>query len=105
MYRIYSHPHAFMVEMAKDRLTAAHIYCEIRNQFSQGAAGELAPADTWVELWIGNEQHLAQAQSLLASLMAPSQAPDWLCLNCQETNDPSFECCWQCGQSQAPSAD
>lgn len=28
----------------------------------------------------------------------PNTSPDWSCPACGETNDPSFEVCWNCGQ-------
>lgn len=101
MLLVYTHPHLYMVEMAADRLRQAGMDVRLCNQFSLGAAGELAPQDTWPELWLTVEQHRSLAQTLLADLITPPEGPDWRCAHCGETNDPSFDLCWSCGTAQA----
>ncbi len=100
MLLVYTHPHLYMVEMAAERLRAAGMQVRLRNQFSLGAAGELAPQDTWPELWLEVAQHQQLARQLLADLLSPPTGPDWCCPACQESNDPSFDLCWACGTAK-----
>ena len=99
--KIYTHQNLTLVGNASNLLQQAGISCEIRNQYTGGATGELSFVETWPELWI-NEQDLNQATQVLSTLGDDATARDWRCGKCGEENGGSFELCWQCGQAPHP---
>jgi len=96
MKLIYSNENQFLVNNAKNILENNHIEVTLKNEFASGAAGVLAPLDTWVELWLVNDIDEEQAKQVLAKALKQQDEHDWLCPQCQENNDASFELCWQC---------
>jgi hypothetical protein len=52
MRRVFSHPNSMIVGSMASLLNYAGIETEIRNDILGGAAGEIAPGETWVELWV-----------------------------------------------------
>jgi len=96
MKLIYSNENQFLVNNAKNILENNQIEVTLKNEFASGAAGVLAPLDTWVELWLVNDIDEEQAKQVLAKALKQQDVQDWLCPQCQENNDASFELCWQC---------
>ncbi|MFO0939740.1 MAG: hypothetical protein U0930_03130 [Pirellulales bacterium] len=58
-----------------------------------------------------DKTELTEAQAILQKFEAPTNANPWYCEKCQETIEPSFECCWSCGgersevEGQTPGAE
>ena len=104
MLKIYSHEDRFLVMQVKTALEAHGIPCFIKNEFSSGAIGELSPFDAWPEVWLSDEEWQARAEKIIAELSSDTvdQSP-WLCTNCNEKNEATFELCWQCGKEQPAS--
>ena len=103
---IFSHENCILANNAKNILESAGISVVLKNEFSSGAAGDLSPFDTWVEVWIINDNQEAKAKELLIALTSQSSVvtkSDWRCESCGETNDPSFDFCWQCQCAQSDS--
>lgn len=99
MLKIYSNDDRFMVMQVKDALENAGIPCFIKNEFASGAIGELSPFDAWPEVWLSDGEWQQRAEKIIADLMSQNtQKPGWLCRHCNESNEGSFELCWQCGK-------
>jgi len=97
---VYTHENRFLVANARNIVEGAGIRTQMRNEFAAGAVGDIAPLETWPELWVEEGRDYQQAQALLDSwLKRPPQA-DWWCSHCGEANDPSFYSCWQCGRDR-----
>jgi len=96
MKLIYSNENQFFVNNAKNILENDNIEVTLKNEFASGAAGLLAPFDTWVELWVINDFDEEKAKSTLAKSLKQEGDYDWFCKQCQEKNDASFDLCWQC---------
>jgi hypothetical protein len=96
MKLVYTHENKILVDNAKNLLTQNSIDSILRNQFSASAIGDLAPISAWPELWVVNDNDLAQAKELIASLAKDADAPEWQCSKCKELNEPAFESCWSC---------
>jgi hypothetical protein len=96
MKLIYSNENQFLVNNAKNIIENNNIEVTLKNEFASGAAGVLAPIDTWVELWIINDADEDQAKDILLKSLKKQSQDDWLCQRCQEKNDASFDVCWQC---------
>lgn len=105
MKKVYTHQNPMIVGNARGLLEGAGIEVVLRNEFAQGAVGELAVFETWPELWVVDERDFPRAVDLLDRLREAPQRGDWVCGGCHETNAPSFETCWRCGSpalEQAP---
>lgn len=95
MKLLYTHPNRILVENAKNIVENAGIATELRNEFAGGGMGELAPINTWLELWV-RARDLEPARAVLDAAFASAEAEDWRCPRCGELNSGSFEFCWQC---------
>lgn len=98
MKLIYSAPTLFQVTLVHDALEYAGVQTELRNEFAGGAAGELAPQDTWPELWLVDNEREARARQVIKELESEADAPDWVCRECGSDNPAGFEICWSCGE-------
>lgn len=89
-----------MVWGVKNTLELAGYECHIRNEYAAGGAGDIAPIDTWPEVWLENDAQYNDALELLQKniLKNKSQGQDWICSSCGEKNGAAFEFCWNCGQ-------
>lgn len=96
MKLIYTRENRYLVLNAQNLLQQAGIQVVLKNEFAAGAAGELAPMDTWLELWLVNEQDEQQALAVLKPL-DQADGSDWSCPGCGESNGAAFDFCWQCG--------
>lgn len=99
MKLVYTNENRLLVINAKNLLEANNIQITLKNEFSHGAAGELAPQDTWVEAWVVNEADYEYALEVLQDSLRSIDLPEWLCEHCGEINEGTFEICWNC---QAP---
>lgn len=99
MKQVYTSENRFLVANARNILEAEGIEVTVRNEHASSAMGELSPLDTWMELWVINECDYERACNILDTSLSQSSAPEWTCSNCGESNDASFELCWQCGAS------
>ena len=97
MKLIYTHENLALVTNAQALLEAAGIDSEVRNQFAVGGRGELPVFETWPELWVLHDRHIASAQRIIESLQHPQPDRPWDCEGCGENNADSFEFCWRCG--------
>ncbi|WP_404398876.1 DUF2007 domain-containing protein [Idiomarina loihiensis] len=97
MKLIYTHENKLLVENARNLLQMEGIETVMKNEFSSGAAGDLAPLDTWPELWLVEDTQLAVAKTLIENMEEQANGADWVCNNCQEINGAAFEVCWNCG--------
>lgn len=94
MELLYSNDQLLMVNHVKNLLETANIDSQIKNEFMAGGAGDLAPLDTWPELWVA-EKDLDRAKEIVAQMDDNSQIV-WYCVHCDEENPATFDVCWQC---------
>lgn len=102
MKLIYTHENRFIVSNIHNIIENAGIETIFKNEYLAGAAGDLAPLDTWLELWIKDDKHYQKAIDIINTLNSPTNQQGWICHHCNEKNAPSFEICWQC-QTEKPS--
>lgn len=101
MKLIYSNENKLLVHNVKNILEAEGIDVFIKNEFAQGAMGEVAVFDTWPELWINDEADFERASVIVDGVNSKANAAVWMCNNCQEVNDASFEVCWKCQEVES----
>jgi rRNA maturation endonuclease Nob1 len=80
-------------------LENAGIVCFTRNEISSGLAGKIALSESTPELWIQNDNDLAEALEIkrIWKGSAPVAGSSWVCPACGETSEPQFSSCWNCG--------
>lgn len=104
MKLLYTHPNRILVENCKNVVENAGIETLLRNEYAGGGVGELAPIETWLELWVANDSDYVKAKELVDSTFIDSNEtediPSWICGKCHEQNDASFDYCWNCQQEK-----
>ena len=104
MQRIFSSPSLIEVTQLKDILEGARIACFIRNEISSGLVGEIPLTEGTPELWIQEDNDLAEAMRVKSDWQASSpkaEGGNWVCPDCGETSEPQFGSCWKCGRSKS----
>lgn len=98
MRKIYSCSNIIELSPFKFALEAEGIKYLVKNEFSQGAVGELPPTESWPQIWVIDEQDATKAEQICAVVEAKQRETDidWYCPTCNERNASSFEYCWQC---------
>ncbi|WP_448547877.1 putative signal transducing protein [Thalassotalea fusca] len=101
MKMIYTHENRLMTHNIKNLLEAKGIEVTIKNDFLQGAVGELSAFDAWSEVWVVNEAQFDHAESIIKEGLSEQYHGSWTCSHCSESNEASFEVCWNC-QTERP---
>jgi hypothetical protein len=101
MKRFYKDFNQFKVRQIYTLLMDAGIPCTIKNEFIQGASGEIPHHEALPEVWLLDADWEPKAQTLMAQfdkdVAAEDVLPfDWTCERCEQTNEPQFRICWQC---------
>ena len=100
MKRIYSAKDPLMVGHLKNVLSTFGIECKVKNVDLSTAAGELPLIECWPELWIVDDERVAEAAAILKKTLAPIEGvkKPWTCSNCEEEIEGQFSECWKCGR-------
>jgi hypothetical protein len=69
----------------------------VKNEFASGGVGELAPFETWPEVWVVNDDDAVQARDLLEQLQQ-TRDEEIVCPHCGERQSSSFKICWNCNE-------
>ncbi|ABM03705.1 conserved hypothetical protein [Psychromonas ingrahamii 37] len=101
MKMVYTNESHFLANNVKNLIEAQEINTFLKNEFAQGAMGEISPLDSWPEVWVYNNSDFDRALEIATSSQSSSEKNDWICKNCSEKNDPSFEICWNCQRENA----
>lgn len=96
MRQVYTNANRMLVLNVQNILERAGINTLLRNEFAVGGMGELSPFDAWLEVWVVDNADLSRAREIAGSVVSHPDAAQWICNRCQESNDPSFEYCWNC---------
>ena len=96
MKLVYTHANPFHVYNAKNIIEEQGIETLLKNEYAGGAAGDLAPIDTWLELWVTHDGHCELAKNLIEQAFTEKPSDKWQCPNCNEINEASFDSCWSC---------
>ena len=101
MKLLYSNENIFQVTNIKNLMESQGINVFIKNEFSQGAMGEISAFDTWPEVWVFDDNDFDRASEILQASNNLNTIEDWHCKNCSEQNATSFEICWNCNTENA----
>jgi hypothetical protein len=106
MQHFYYHPSRFQVYQVKSLLDDAGIPCFIKNEFIQGAMGEVSPLDCEPEVWLIDGEWEQKAKQILSGFeieqaqIGKGDKNDWFCHACGEKNESQFAICWQCQKAR-----
>jgi phage terminase large subunit GpA-like protein len=103
MKKIFSSPIIGEIPQLRNMLESAGIACLIRNEASAGLSPDLPIAESTPELWIQEDERLAEALQIKADFQASPTivGADWKCPKCGETSEPQFSSCWKCGATRS----
>ena len=102
MKKILSSPDIGEIAQLKSLLEGSGIACFMRNEISSGLSQEIPLTESTPELWIQNDQDLAEALQLKAASKTslPVAGHDWTCQTCGENSGAQFTSCWKCGATK-----
>lgn len=95
MRRVTQAPNVAIAVLWADTLCQAGMAATVQRQHLSSVAGELPPDQCLPEIWIDDDDRLADAKRLLAELEHVPQRR-WVCA-CGEVVEGGFESCWSCG--------
>jgi len=103
MKKILSSPDPGEIAMLRNMLETAGIPCLMRNEITAGLAGEVPISESTPQLWIQEDQQLAEALKIKKAWQTapPVIGNSWVCPACGETSEPQFTSCWKCGAAKA----
>jgi hypothetical protein len=93
---IYTNEDRFIVGNAKNILESHGVDVMLKNEHASSVIGEVSAFDAWVEIWVINDSDYERACKILAGSLSKEDDPEWICGQCKEKNDASFELCWNC---------
>ncbi len=93
---IYTNENNFLVNNIKNIIEAQGIEVFVKNEYAQGAVGEIPAFEAWPELWVVNDSDFDRAMEAVNSQQKNKDNSEWRCKICTEVNDASFELCWKC---------
>ncbi len=96
MKMVYTNESQFLVTNVRNLIEAQDIKTFLKNEFAQGAVGEISAFDSWPEVWIFEDSDFEQASQIATNSQVINKGQDWKCKQCAESNDASFEICWNC---------
>ena len=96
MKRIYRAQSSLDVAHIRNVLIMAGIQAQMRNEYLQGAMGELPLMETWPQLWVDDADE-PRALRAISSIGDAAAGSNWACSCCGETLEPQFLSCWHCG--------
>ena len=70
MKMIYSSESSFLANNVKNIMEAQQIDTFIKNEFSQGAVGEISAFDAWPEVWVFNDEDYERALTIVEGIVA-----------------------------------
>lgn len=101
MKLIYTNENRYLVHNIQNIVENAGITIMLKNEFAAGAAGDLVPHETWLELWVVDDSDYDNAIQAIDASFSNKTDAKWVCRHCGENNDASFDFCWHC-QNSAP---
>lgn len=101
MLQIRSSLNSIEIHNLKNVLEGNGIPCEVRGEFRRSAMGEVPIGESFVELWLVDNDQEDAAREILTGVL-PASSVSWTCPKCAEPIEPEFDECWNC-QTVRPS--
>jgi len=100
MIRIQSSLNSTEIHNLKNVLESYGIACEVRGEFRRSAMGEIPITDSFVELWVIDDDQEEAARRILADAQT-TPVGLWTCSSCGEAVEEQFDQCWNCQASRS----
>ena len=102
MQKFYASFDRIAVHQVMEMLQDAGIPVLLKNEYIQGAIGEIPAVDNDIEVWLMDDAWRPRADALLAQWESERDVEGyaWVCSECQEGNDAEFGVCWSCQTSK-----
>jgi len=97
MRMVYTNENRLIVSNAKNILKVYGFNIYVKNEHAASAIGEVSAFDSWLEIWVVDDEDYDKACKVLEDALSQDNAQPWICDHCTEENDASFELCWNCG--------
>ena len=102
MKHIYTNENIVLLHSAKNFLALNGIESFIKNEHTIPAGARYGIENTFLELWLLDDQDYDKAQAIMEKQFSNSDTkPEWICARCEEPNDGSFEFCWNCQSAES----
>ncbi len=96
MRKLTSAPNLALATLWADMLRDAGFEARVLRQYTGSIAGEIPPDQALPEIWIAEDERVAEARALLHQLRHPPFRR-WRCAACGELVEGPFDSCWNCG--------
>ena len=97
MKLIYTHENVLVLHSAKNVLALNSIESFVKNEHTIPISARHGISNIFHELWIIHDKDYAKVSTVIENEVAnPEPKEPWLCAECNEENDGSFEVCWNC---------
>ena len=100
MQKVFTHENRLIVFHIKNILHDEGIECLIKNEFAGGGVGDLAPFETWPEIWVSDPDQDSALKLIKENLAKVPSGKEWICDHCGETNSFDFQVCWKCSTAE-----
>jgi len=95
LIRIHSSFDTLSIHNMKNVLEGSGIECEIQDETRQRLANDVPVDDSFIELWIVDDERERDALKILEETTRP-RSGSWVCPACTETIEATFDLCWKC---------
>lgn len=102
MQKFFSSHDRVAVHQVKQMLDDAGVPVLLKNDFIQGAIGEIPVVDNDIEVWLVDSSWEKRADKLLQDWQSSRVIDDipWDCTACGAENEGNFGVCWACQASR-----
>lgn len=96
MKLVYTHENMTIVHSAKNILEMNGINCLLKNEHGNTMGSEFGISNL-AEVWVLNSDNYEEALTIIEDKVTnPAEKSLWVCGECKEENEGSFEICWKC---------
>lgn len=97
MKLVYENDNRAILYSMKNILEMNNIATHVRNEHGSTMGPELGISNTFLQLCIVNNADYEDALSVIKNQLESQESEtSWSCSKCNETNEGSFELCWNC---------
>lgn len=97
MKRVYTNDNIVVVQNVRNVLALSSIESFVKNEHTVPVGAQHGINNIFHELWILNDEDYKKASAIIENeIENPRSQASWICSNCNEDNEGSFEICWKC---------
>jgi len=97
MKLIYKHDNIAILHSAKNVLALNDIETFVKDEHGSTMSARFGISNMFHELWLTHDQDFEKASTIIENeIENPEPKASWVCVECNEENDGSFDACWNC---------